>query len=122
GRGAGAGDRLLLARSGITRKHYQPGARGPLQGVQIIDLSRLVAGNTLTMVLADFGADVIKVEPPEGDTLRAWKVKGVETTWKIYARNKKSVCVDFRKPGAAGLLKKLASHSHVFVESFRPGT
>ena len=54
----------------------------------MIDLSRLVAGNVLTLQLADFGAEVIKIEPPEGDTLRSWRVKGIETAWKVYGRNK----------------------------------
>jgi crotonobetainyl-CoA:carnitine CoA-transferase CaiB-like acyl-CoA transferase len=58
-------------RVSLKRRDYEPGAEGPLDGVRILDLSRLVAGNTLTGVLADFGAEVIKVEPAEGDTLRA---------------------------------------------------
>ena len=62
-----------------------------LEGVRVLDLSRLVAGNQLTQVLGDFGAEVIKVEPPAGDTLRAWLTKGVQTNWKIYARNKRSL-------------------------------
>jgi len=52
--------------------------------VRVLDLSRLVAGNTLTQVLADFGAEVIKIEPPAGDTLRAWQTNGVPVTWKLY--------------------------------------
>jgi formyl-CoA transferase len=73
-------------------------------------------------MLGDYGAEVIKVEPPEGDTLRGWKVKGIETTWKILARNKKSLAVDFRKKPARDLLLKLVPSCAVFVESFRPGT
>ena len=65
----------------------------------MVDLSRLVAGNMLTKVLADHGAEVVKVEPPEGDTLRAWRIKGVSTTWKTLSRNKLSVCLDLREPG-----------------------
>ena len=61
--------------------------------MRVLDLSRLFAGNVLTQILGDFGAEVIKVEPPEGDTLRAWKIEGIETHWKIYARNKKSLCL-----------------------------
>ncbi len=104
------------------KRDYTPGVRGPLEGVRVLDLSRLVAGNTLTQVLGDFGAEVIKVEPPEGDTLRAWNVEGVATNWKLYARNKKSLALDLRRPEAIDLVKRLAANSAVFVESFRPGT
>jgi formyl-CoA transferase len=90
--------------------------------VRVLDLSRLVAGNTLTQLLGDFGAEVVKVEPPAGDTLRAWQTQGVATDWKIYARNKKSLCLDLRKAEAKGLLLKLLPTAAIFVESFRPGT
>ncbi len=97
-------------------------ARLPLKGIRVIDMSRLVAGNTLTQMLADFGADVIKVEPVAGDTLRAWKVEGVETNWKIYGRGKRSLCLDFRHEGARSILANLVASSAVLVESCRPGT
>ena len=97
-------------------------ARGTLDGVRVLDLSRLVAGNMLTQVLGDFGAEVIKVEPPAGDTLRAWQTNGVPTNWKIYARNKKSLGLELRKPEARELLAKLVPSAAMFVESFRPGT
>jgi crotonobetainyl-CoA:carnitine CoA-transferase CaiB-like acyl-CoA transferase len=97
-------------------------ASGPLIGVKVLDLSRLVAGNTLTMVLADLGADIVKVEPPSGDTLRDWKVRGVSTAWKAYSRNKRSLCLDFHSAEARGVLIDLAAQAQVMVESFRPGT
>lgn len=106
----------------LPRKDYQPGVKGPLEGVRVLDLSRLVAGNTLTQVLADFGAEVIKVEPPAGDTLRAWQTSGVPTNWKIYARNKKSLCLELRKPEARKILLDLVASSAMFLESFRPDT
>ncbi len=106
----------------LKKRDYTPGKRGPLDGVRVLDLTRLVAGNTLTGVLADFGAEVIKVEPAAGDTLRAWKTKDVEVNWKLYARNKKSVALELRKPEARELLLKLAEKADVFVESFRPDT
>jgi formyl-CoA transferase len=90
--------------------------------VRVLDLSRLVAGNTLTGLLADFGAEVVKVEPAAGDTLRAWRTKDVQTNWKLYARNKKSVALELRKPEARELLLKLVEKAHVFIESFRPDT
>jgi crotonobetainyl-CoA:carnitine CoA-transferase CaiB-like acyl-CoA transferase len=101
---------------------WQPEARGPLHGLRILDLSRVAAGNMLTLQLADFGAEVLKVEPPGGDTLRGMKVEGAETYWKVYARNKKSVCVDFRRPESIELLKRLAADADALIENFRPGT
>jgi formyl-CoA transferase len=106
----------------LKQRQYTPGKRGPLDGVRVLDLSRLVAGNTLTGLLADFGAEVVKVEPAAGDTLRAWRTKDVQTNWKLYARNKKSVALELRKPEARELLLKLAEKADVFVESFRPDT
>jgi len=106
----------------IHRKPWQPQARGPLHGVRILDLSRVAAGNMLTLQLADFGADVLKLEPPSGDTLRGMKIEGAETYWRVYARNKKSVCVDFRKPETIDLIKRLAADADALIENFRPGT
>ncbi len=106
----------------IRQRSYDSTARGPLHGVRVLDLSRLVAGNQLTQMLGDFGAEVIKVEPPAGDTLRAWRVEQVDTNWKLYARNKKSLALELRKPEARELLLKLLPGAAVFVESFRPGT
>jgi len=103
------------------RKSFTPDARGPLNGVRVVDLSRLVAGNILTLQLADFGAEVIKIEPPEGDTLRSWKVKGVETAWKVYSRNKKSVALDLRSDAGRTIVRELARSAAILVESFRPG-
>ena len=106
----------------LRKKRYAAEAKGPLQGVRVLDLSRLFAGNVLTQVLGDYGAEVIKVEPPAGDTLRAWKTKGVSTHWKVYARNKKSLCLELRKPEARDIVLRLVASSAIFVESFRPGT
>jgi formyl-CoA transferase len=109
-------------KSALRKKSFQPGAKGALDGVRILDMSRLVAGNTLTQVLGDFGAEIIKIEPPAGDTLRAWQTNGVATNWKIYARSKKSLGLELRKPEAREILLKLLPSAAVFVESFRPGT
>ena len=105
----------------IARKQYDPAATGALDGVRVVDLSRLVAGNILTKVLADHGADVVKIEPPEGDTLRAWKVAGIETSWKTICRNKRSVCLNLRHADAIAAVLRLVEGAAMFVESFRPG-
>lgn len=105
----------------LHQKDYAPHAGGPLSGLRVLDLSRLFAGNVLTQMLGDFGAEVIKVEPPEGDTLRAWQTKSVATHWKIYARNKKSLALDLRRAEAIEILKQLVPSCAVLLESFRPG-
>lgn len=110
-----------MGRHELSIKQFDAQAQGPLQGLRVIDLSRLVAGNMLTLQLADFGADVIKIEPEAGDSLRAFQAGGVETFWKVYARNKRSVCLDFHHPEAVGIIKQLAQSADVLVESFRPG-
>jgi formyl-CoA transferase len=107
--------------SDLHRRDYRPDAIGALNGIRILDLSRLFAGNLLTQVLGDFGAEVIKVEPPEGDTLRAWKTQGVESHWKIYARNKKSLSLNLRDRRAIDLVQRLCGGAHMLIESFRPG-
>src|SRR6201996_7201847 len=100
---------------------YQPDARGTLDGIRILDLSRLFAGNVLSQILGDFGAEIIKVEPPGGDTLRGWQTEGVSTHWKIYARNKKSICLDLRRREAHDIVLDLVETASIFIESFRPG-
>ena len=103
------------------KKTFDPSARGPLNGVRVVDLSRLVAGNVLTLQLADFGAEVIKIEPPEGDTLRSWRVRNIETAWKVYSRNKKSIGLDLRSEAGRAIVRRLAASAAILVESFRPG-
>jgi formyl-CoA transferase len=105
----------------LRQKAWQPEGKGPLAGVRIIDLSRVAAGNMLTLQLADFGADVIKFEPPSGDTLRGMKIEGVETYWKVYARNKRSVALDFRRPESIELIRQLVADADALLENFRPG-
>ncbi|SMY09993.1 CaiB/BaiF CoA transferase family protein [Flavimaricola marinus] len=105
------------------RVDWAPNSTGPLTGVRVLDASRLVAGNMCSLQMADFGADVVKVEPlPSGDPLRAWAQRGVSTFWKAYARNKRSVGLDFRADGAVPLLGRLIEQADVFIENFRPGT
>jgi crotonobetainyl-CoA:carnitine CoA-transferase CaiB-like acyl-CoA transferase len=96
-------------------------ARLPLAGIRVLDLSRLMAGNMLTLQLADFGADVIKVESEQGDTLRDWKNDGKPLWWKVYGRNKKSIRVDLKNPADRDALLALVPQAQVVVESFRHG-
>ena len=102
---------------------FQPDAKCPLDGIVVLDLTRLVAGNMLSLQLADFGAEVIKIEEPgKGDPLRDWRVEGVSAYWKVYARNKKSVTLNLREAEGKALLLQLASSAEVLIENFRPGT
>ena len=95
--------------------------RLPLAGLRVLDLSRLMAGNMLTVQLADFGAEVIKVESRQGDTLRDWTYDGKPLWWKVYGRNKKSICLDLKDPGDRAKLMALVPQAQVLVESFRHG-
>ncbi len=102
---------------------FEPNAPAPLDGVRVIDMSRLVAGNMLSLQLADQGAEVIKIEDPRtGDPLRAWRVKGLSLYWKVYARNKKSLALNLRPQAGRDVLLDVAARSHVLIENYRPGT
>ena len=104
----------------IPKHPFEPDREGPLRGVRVLDFSRLVAGNMLSLQLADFGAEVVKVESPgRGDTLRDWREAGVSVHWKVYARNKKSITLDLKSPEAPGIILDLAAHFDVLIESFR---
>jgi len=95
--------------------------RMPLSGIRVLDLSRLMAGNMLTLQLADFGAEVIKVESAQGDTLRDWTNDGKPLWWKVYGRNKKSICLDLKNDADRQALLKLVPQAQVVIESFRHG-
>ena len=107
----------------VPPKSFEPEAACPLDGIRVVDMSRLVAGNAVSSQLADFGAEVIKIEDPgKGDPLRAWQTNGVSVHWKLYARNKKSVALSPRSPRGRELLRDLISTAEVLIENFRPGT
>ena len=106
----------------LTTREFDAHAPGPLSDMRVLDLSRLVAGNMLTLQLADFGADVIKVEPPDGDPLRAWRDGDRELHWKTYARNKRSIVLNLRHAAAREALLRLVGTADVLIENYRPGT
>jgi crotonobetainyl-CoA:carnitine CoA-transferase CaiB-like acyl-CoA transferase len=92
----------------VPEKSFEPGAACPLDGVRVIDMSRLVSGNMVSLQLADFGAEVLKIEDPKrGDPLRAWQTNGVSVHWKVYSRNKKSVALSLREAHGRELLLDL---------------
>jgi formyl-CoA transferase len=99
-------------------------AQKPLQGLKVIELGQLIAGPFAGKFFAEFGADVIKIEPPEGDPLRKWRKLHKETSlwWYVQNRNKKSVTVNLRTPEGQDIVRRLAKTADVIIENFRPGT
>jgi crotonobetainyl-CoA:carnitine CoA-transferase CaiB-like acyl-CoA transferase len=100
-------------------------AARPLAGLKVLELGALIAGPFCAKILAEFGAEVIKIEPPgQGDPLRKWRyVKdGTSVWWHVQARGKKSVALDLRKPEGQAIARKLALAADIVVENFRPGT
>ena len=96
----------------------------PLAGVRVLELGSLIAGPFCAKTLGDFGAEVIKIEPPgEGDPLRKWRKlrNGTSLWWHVQSRNKKSVTCDLRKPEGQEIVRRLARRAHIVVENFRPG-
>ena len=98
-------------------------ATGPLNGFRIVDLSRVLSGPAATMLLADQGADVIKVEPPRGDITRQMGVgeNGATTGYLNINRGKRAIAIDFKKPEGLAILKRLIATADVLVQNFRPG-
>ena len=107
-------------------------ASGPLSGLKVLELGQLIAGPFAAKTLADFGADVVKIEPPPGpdrgasaggDPLRKWRLlkDGTSLWWQVQSRNKRSVTLDLRQPDAQEIVRKLAAQADVLIENFRPG-
>ena len=95
----------------------------PLENLKVLDLSRLAAGNMVSHMFADFGADVIKIEKPgKGDDLRNWKVNGISHWWAVYSRNKRSIALNLKEEKGLNLLEELVKTADVFIENFVPGT
>jgi crotonobetainyl-CoA:carnitine CoA-transferase CaiB-like acyl-CoA transferase len=111
-----------LSEPGVKSQPTDPRPK-PLDGVRILDLSRLVAGGLTSMLLADFGADVVKVEQPRtGDPLRQWSAGGESFWWKVYARNKRFVTLNLKSIEGKALLEQMVPKFDVMIESFVPGT
>lgn len=100
-------------------------SKGPLDGLKVVELGTLIAGPSCARTLAEFGAEVIKVElPREGDPLRRWRLLhgGTSFWWYVQSRNKKCITLDTRTPEGLEILKKLLLRADVLIENFRPGT
>jgi formyl-CoA transferase len=101
-----------------------PSHNGPLAGLRVLEMGQLIAGPFAAKTLADFGAEVIKIEPPgSGDPLRQWRLlhNGTSVWWQVQSRNKKSLTLDLKQPEAREIVKQLAAECDVLIENFKPG-
>ena len=101
-----------------------PSAPGPLAGIKVVELGQLIAGPFAAKTLADFGADVVKIEPPGvGDPLRKWRLlkDGTSVWWQVQSRNKRSLVLDLKEPQAQDIVRQLVTQADVLIENFRPG-
>ena len=98
--------------------------RGPLAGLKVVELGQLIAGPFAAKTLADFGAEVIKIEPPTtGDPLRQWRLlhEGTSVWWQVQSRNKRSVALDLKDEASREIVRRLIDEADVLVENFKPG-
>jgi formyl-CoA transferase len=107
-----------------TTNNSNPPQTSALAGLKVLEMGQLIAGPFAAKTLADFGADVIKVEPPNsGDPLRKWRMlkDGTSIWWQVQSRNKRSIALDLRTPEGQELVRQLAQDADVLIENFRPG-
>jgi len=107
----------------LTSNEFTP-STGPLAGLKVVELGQLIAGPFAAKTLGDFGADVIKIEPPRtGDPLRQWRLlkDGTSVWWQVQSRNKRSLVLDLKEPQAQDIVRQLATQADVLIENFRPG-
>ncbi|WP_416558769.1 CaiB/BaiF CoA transferase family protein [Limnohabitans sp. yimb22184] len=98
---------------------------GALKGLRVVEMGQLIAGPFAAKTLGDFGADVIKIEPPgAGDPLRNWRMlqDGTSVWWQVQSRNKRSIALDLRNPEGQDIARQLIAQADVLIENFRPGT
>lgn len=99
--------------------------QGALKGLKVLELGSLIAGPFAGRLMADFGAEVIKVEPPgKGDPIRNWRLlyEGTSLWWFVQSRNKKSISLDLRKTEAQEIIRELTNEVDIIIENFKPGT
>ncbi|PUE13954.1 formyl-CoA transferase [Limnohabitans sp. MMS-10A-160] len=98
---------------------------GALKGLRVVEMGQLIAGPFSAKTLGDFGADIIKIEPPDaGDPLRNWRMlqDGTSVWWQVQSRNKRSIALDLRNPEGQDIARQLIAQADVLIENFRPGT
>ncbi len=103
--------------------YEQEGAGGVLSGIRVLEIGHFVAAPFCTRLLGDLGAEIIKIEPPQGDPVRQWgaQVDGRSLWWSVHGRNKRSVALDLKAKAGRDVLLDLVEHCDVVVENFRPG-
>ena len=120
----------MFVLDAIDMTDSKPHCSGPLAGLKVLELGQLIAGPFAAKTLADFGAEVIKIEPPGdalagtgGDALRKWRLlkDGTSVWWQVQSRNKRSVALDLRKAEAQDIVRQLSADADVLIENFRPG-
>jgi len=112
-----------MAAGGQMETPESAAPHGPLHGIRVVEMGQLIAGPFCGQLLGDFGADIIKIEPPgEGDALRQWGQPGYPLFWEILGRNKQSVTADLRAAEGQDLARRLIGCADILVENFRPGT
>lgn len=114
----------MRARTIVAMSNAHPAAAPPLTGLKVLELGQLIAGPFVGKMLADFGAEVVKVEPPEGDALRQWRLlhNGTSLWWQVQSRGKQSVVLDLRTDAGRAAVRALAAECDVLIENFKPGT
>jgi crotonobetainyl-CoA:carnitine CoA-transferase CaiB-like acyl-CoA transferase len=106
-------------------KQSKKNSQRPLEGVRVLEMGTLLAGPFCAHLLADFGAEVIKIEPPgKGDPMRRWgsQYKGQSLWWHMLSRNKKCITLNLKEPKGQEIFCELVKNSDIGVENFRPGT
>ena len=114
----------MTSTASLPTPQSSPSSSGPLVGLKVIELGQLIAGPFAAKTLADFGADVIKIESPvAGDPLRKWRLlkDGTSVWWQVQSRNKRSVALDLKNPQAQEIVRQLVQSADILIENFRPG-
>ena len=114
----------MTSTASLPTPQSSPSSSGPLAGLKVIELGQLIAGPFAAKTLADFGADVIKIESPvAGDPLRKWRLlkDGTSVWWQVQSRNKRSVALDLKNPQAQEIVRQLVQSADILIENFRPG-
>ena len=119
----GAGHQMVTSGRSIAYNHSMSSVTGPLHQIRVLEIGSLIAGPFAGQLLGDYGAEIIKVEPPAGDPMRRWGVlhEGDGLWWTSIARNKQSVVLDLRTDEGAAAARRLAASADIVIENFRPG-
>ncbi len=116
---------IAKGRGTVSSASNPPAAKGALEGLRVVEMGQLIAGPFAGKMLGEFGAEVVKIEPPgEGDPLRHWRMMkdGTSVWWQVQSRNKRSIALDLRSAQGQEIARSLIAQADVLIENFRPGT